>query len=236
MRMVDCDVVILCGGLGTRLQSVIGDVPKVMAQIDGHPFLDLIMEHLKKQDFTRVVLCTGYKADLVENYYREHDFGLTIDFSRENEPLGTGGALKNARAIIFSDPFFVFNGDSFLPADLRAFLGFHKEKNALASILVSEASKTKDYGSLKIDESDQIIDFREKIEKTTDPLVNAGIYCFDQKVFSFMPSDEKFSLETDFFPELAGNKFYGYRTDQEFIDIGTPERYQQAKKNFTKEK
>jgi NDP-sugar pyrophosphorylase family protein len=192
--------------------------------------LDLILGHLRSQGIARVVLCTGYKADLVEDYYRERDFGLTIDFSREKEPLGTGGALKNAQEIISGDPFFVLNGDSFLPADFRAFLDFHKKKNALASILVSKAGKTKDFGSLRVDKSGQVIEFREKIEDAANRLVNAGIYCFDRKVFSRMPARAKFSLETDLFPKLAGQGFYGYRVDQEFIDIGTPERYASVKK------
>ncbi|MCK5179792.1 MAG: NTP transferase domain-containing protein, partial [Candidatus Omnitrophica bacterium] len=92
--MKDCDCVILCGGLGARLQSVVKDVPKVMAEVNGAPLLDLMIEHLKKQGAARIVLCTGYQAEAVENYYREHDFGMVIDFSREEEPLGTGGAVK----------------------------------------------------------------------------------------------------------------------------------------------
>lgn len=232
MKIVDCDCVILCGGLGTRLRNVIGEVPKVMAQVGGRPFLDLIIEYLKSQNITRVVLCTGYKADFIENYYRDHDFGLTIDFSREEEPLGTGGALKNARDIISSNPFFVFNGDSFLPVDLEAFLGFHKEKSAVASVLISKVGKSKDFGSLEVDNSDRVVHFREKIENAKVPLVNAGIYCFNQDIYSSMPAEAAFSLEKDLFPKLTGNEFYGYCVDEEFIDIGTPERYKSVKEKF----
>ncbi|MCK5178049.1 MAG: hypothetical protein KAR32_00840, partial [Candidatus Omnitrophica bacterium] len=134
------------------------------------------------------------------------------------------------------NPFFVLNGDSFLTVDLQAFLDFHKGKDALASILVSQVSQAKDFGSLQIDESGQITGFCEKIEDDAQPLVNAGIYCFDQKAFSFMPEDEKFSLETDFFPALAGKQFYGYRSEQEFIDIGTPQRYESIKEDYKKGK
>ena len=234
MKINDCDCVILCGGLGKRLRSVVDDVPKVMAQVNGRPFLDLVIEHLKAQNIERIVLCTGYKADLIENYYREHDFGLTLDFSRENEPLGTGGALKSAHEIISSNPFFVLNGDSFLPANFQAFLDFHKEKNSIASMLVSQENTSKDFGSLELDESGQIIDFREKIEGDAESLVNAGIYCFDQAIFSCMPESAKFSLENDLFPSMVNNKFYGYRTDEKFLDIGTPERYESLKQNLKK--
>ena len=106
MKISECDCIILCGGLGKRLQGVVSDVPKVMAQVDGRPFLDLIVEYLKSQHVERIILCTGYKADLIEEYYREHDFGVTIDFSTENEPLGTGGAVRNAREIIAITAWF----------------------------------------------------------------------------------------------------------------------------------
>ncbi|HQP10203.1 MAG TPA: nucleotidyltransferase family protein [Candidatus Omnitrophota bacterium] len=236
MKNADCDCVILCGGLGTRLRTAVKDVPKVMAQVNGRPFLDLIIEHLKGQGVDRIVLCTGYQADLVESYYREHYFGLTIDFSRENQPLGTGGALKNAHPVIFSDPFLVFNGDSFLPVDLEAFLDFHQKNDALVSILASPAGQSADFGTLEIDRSGQVISFREKIQEAKEPLVNAGIYCFDGTIFEYMPEEERFSLENDFFPSLIGEKFYGYRTDKKFMDIGTPERYQAAKDVFKKRK
>lgn len=236
MRISDCDGVILCGGLGKRLQSVVSDVPKVMAPVDGRPFLDFIIEYLKAQSLARIVLCTGYKADVVENHYSDRDFGLTIDFSMENEPLGTGGALKNARKMISSNPFFVLNGDSFLSADFQAFLDFHIEKNSAASLLVSQVRSSKDFGSLKLDKDGQIIDFHEKTEGPASHLVNAGIYCFDQSVFSLMPQEKKFSIENDFFPKLIGNQFYGHFVDQEFMDIGTPQRYESLKRKMKKGK
>ena len=232
MKINDCDCVILCGGLGTRLQGVVGNVPKVMAQMNGRPFLDLIIEHLKSQGLRRIILCAGHKADFIENYYRKHDFGLTIDFSRENEPLGTGGALKNARHVISSNPFFVLNGDSLLKADFEEFYNFHKERKSIASLLVAQVNKAEDFGSLELNKNCEIVEFHEKSESTPNSLVNAGIYCFDQMIFSCMPENEKFSLEHDFFPKLAGSKLYGYRIDKEFFDIGTPERYQSVKQNL----
>ena len=236
MRVNECDCVILCGGLGKRLRSVVDDVPKVMAQVEGRPFLDFIIEYLKGQGIQRIVLCTGYKADVIENYYRDHDFGIVIDFSREEESLGTGGAVKNARAIVLSDPFFVCNGDSFLSADFQAFLDFHKEKESDVSMVVVQAGERKDFGSVEVDtNTGQITSFTEKREHHSGALVNAGIYCFNQAMFSRLPQDAKFSLENDFFPSLAGNKFYGHYVDEFFFDIGTPERYKLAQQKLTKE-
>lgn len=235
MKISECDCVILCGGLGKRLQGVVSDVPKVMAQVDGRPFLDYLVNYLKSQRIERIVLCTGYKADIVEKHYREHDFGITIDFSTENEPLGTGGAVRSAQQIISSDPFFVLNGDSFLSADFQIFLDFHKDKKSLASLLVSQVQDGKDFGNLRLDEECQIVDFKEKSEEAGEHLVNAGIYCFNQAIFSCMPDQKTFSLENDLFPSLLGKQFYGYRVDIEFMDIGTPERYESVKQKFNKD-
>ena len=210
------------------------DVPKVMAPFSGRPFLDLLIEYLKSQHIERIVLCTGYKADMVEDHYRTNDFGITIDFSRENEPLGTGGALANTRDIVLSDPFFVLNGDSFLPADLQAFFNFHKDKKCLASILVTQVKNGKDFGNLVLDANSRIINFKEKKEEGGKCFVNAGVYCFNQEIFSCMPDKKVFSIETDLFPSLLGDRFCGYRIDKEFMDIGTPARYEAAKQRLKK--
>jgi NDP-sugar pyrophosphorylase family protein len=234
MKISDCDCVILCGGFGKRLRGVVSDVPKVMAEVDGRPFLDLLIEYLKSQCIERVVLCTGYKAELIEGYYRTRDLGVTIDFSTEHKPLGTGGALKNAREIISSESFFVCNGDSLLSADLKAFFDFHKDKKSLASIVVSQVDNGKDFGSIGLDAGGRIIAFEEKSKDASGQLVNAGIYCFNQGVFSRMPDKDVFSLETDLFPSLLNDRLYGYKIDKEFMDIGTPERYKSAKKKLRK--
>lgn len=226
------DAVILCGGQGRRLKSVVADTQKVMAEINGRPFLDILLDHIQKQGVGRVILCTGYQGEALERYYRQENRGLTIEFSREQNPLGTGGALKNARYFINSDPFFVLNGDSFCAIDLNAFLDFHKSKLARGTIAVSRAAQTGDYGSITLDESDGITGFREK--QTADVLryVNAGIYCLNEDVFSLMPDEQTFSLEYDFFPALTGKGFYGFCVDAPFYDIGTPQRYAEAQKKL----
>src|SRR5436190_1505274 len=122
------DVAILCGGLGKRLRPTIGESPKVMAQVNGQPFLDLVLDYLYGQGSRRVILLTGYKAEVIEQYYRQNSRQLTIEFSREMKPLGTGGALKQAQGLIKSDPFILMNGDSFCKLDYRAFLDFHFQK------------------------------------------------------------------------------------------------------------
>lgn len=237
--LLQTDTVILCGGEGKRLRPVLSDAPKVLAQVNGRPFLDILVKHLKGQGLRRIILCTGYKADAIERYYRQNNQGMVFEFVREIEPLGTGGALKNARCFIQSDPFFLLNGDSFCPVDMNAFLEFHHSNSARASMVVSSrrepigrvpAGETSAFGRVTLDDEARIVGFQEKESQEGECYVNAGVYCLSEDIWALMPGQKRFSLEYDFFPALLVDKrFYGFRVDQPFYDIGTPERYDQAK-------
>lgn len=232
-NLSEIDVLILCGGFGTRLRPTVGDSQKVMAKIDDRPFLDIILDYVMKEGFQHVVLCAGYKSESLEGYYKNKNSPLIIEFSKEEEPLGTGGAVKHARKFIQSNPFLVLNGDSFCPVRLKEFVGFHKNKKALASVVVSRVKDAGDFGAIDMESDDRITAFKEKTEKTLS-YVNAGVYCFDRNVFHHIPQEDKFSMEKDFFPKLIGQGFFGYKTNKDFIDIGTPERYQAAKQLLRK--
>ncbi len=227
----DTDVVILCGGLGKRLRSVDADTPKVMVAFEERPFLDIVMERMAEQGLERFILCTGYKAQWIEEYYRRNQRHFVVDFSREEEPLGTGGAVKNAQPIIESDPFFVLNGDCFCDVDFAQFLAFHQSKDGIASMVAAHMQDSRDYGSLTITDDDRIIAFEEKQDKGA-AAINAGRYCFSQEIFARMPERTKFSLEYDVFPALIDEGLYGFHTTGDFFDIGTPERYQRAMEYF----
>jgi NDP-sugar pyrophosphorylase family protein len=235
MLLTQTDAVVLCGGLGTRLRGTIGGTQKTMARMGERPFLDLILLFLKKSGFRRVILSTGYQARAVEAYYRENSLGLTMDFCREETPLGTGGAVKHVRPMVKSDPFIVLNGDSFCPLDYSAFFRFHQEHNALATIVVSKVSDPKDFGAVRLEDDQRIREFREKPQdsgaenrKFEQGYVNAGIYCLARSSFAFMPQAACFSIEKEFFPRVLQERCYGFPVLQTFTDIGTPERYREA--------
>lgn len=228
------DTLILCGGLGNRLRSAIGENQKVMAEINGRPFLDHILAHLKQQVLRRVVLCTGYRSQSVEEYYQTQDPELKIEFSREAQSLGTGGAVKNAEHFVLSDPFFVMNGDSFCPVDFSQLLEFHCSRQARITIVVTQVNDAKEFGSVRLDNDGRILSFDEKKAGAGKRLVNAGIYCFNRDVLSLMTWGAHMSLEKDLFPSLRGTDINGFVTEEEFIDIGTPERYSQAKQSLRK--
>ena len=227
------------GGLGSGLRSGVGQTQRIMADVGGRPFLDIILDHLVRQGIKRTILCTGYDAASVEAYYRKQERPLTIEFSREQEKLGTGGAIKNAASLIQSETFFAMNGDSFCPVCFRDFLAFHQEHGARASVAVSRAHHPDDYGSLLIDPGTrQVVFFGEKIKaddaaiRDKEPFVNNGVYCFQKNIFEDMPKARVFSLEEDCFRAWAGHSLYGFEVKQDFIDIGVPERYQQARKKW----
>ncbi len=228
-KVSSTDVVILCGGLGKRLHSVAEGWPKPMVRISGRPFLDLLLNYLSQQGFQRFVLCTGYKKESIKKYCQAKTNRLQIEFSEEEEPLGTGGAIKRAAPLIHSDPFLVSNGDSFCEFNAVKFLEFHKEKGAIVSMAVTEIKGSDDYGVVCLDDSNRALSFSEKTRARGTQFVNAGIYLFQQEVLSLMPGMDIFSLEQDFFPEILGHSFYGYITNGPLIDIGTPGRYQKAK-------
>ena len=239
MNLNNIDVAILCGGLGKRLRGEIGESQKVMAKIGDEPFLDVLLKALARCGFKRFILMTGYKAETIEEYYRTNNFGITIEFSREKEPLGTGGALKHAKDLIHSDPFVCMNGDSLCSLDYQEFLNFYSTKKAGAALVLSKVEDQQDFGTISIDAVQRIVSFQEK--QTTKAFggdsfdsssyVNAGVYCFSKKVFDWMPAAEKFMLETDFFPKIVDKVIYGFITQQNFLDIGTPERFRKAQLN-----
>lgn len=225
------DVVILAGGKGSRLQAVVSDRPKPMAEINGKPFLDILLNHFRGMGLERFILCTGDRADFIEDYYKKKR-GFDISFSRESIPLGTGGAIKNAEALIKSDPFFVVNGDSFCPVYLPQFRDFHEQKKALLSMILIESDNANEFGSVCLDRSHRIIGFEEKKKKKGMSYINAGIYLFKKEILCMIPANTRYSLEFDLFPSLVGKDFYAFPTKERLIDIGTPERYEEAKRFF----
>lgn len=223
----DIDVLVLCGGIGKRLQSVVNDRPKPMAKIGGRPFLDILVSRVASFGFRRFILCTGYMADSIRQHYQDGEGSLEIVFSEEKTPLGTGGAIGNAGRLIKSLLFLVLNGDSLCDVDLKKFLRFHRKTRALCSIVLAYSENSKDYGNVALGQDSRVTQFDEKAQASKDSFVSAGIYLFQKQVLSFMPVGN-FSLEKDLFPAIVGRGFYGYISDKGFIDIGTPQKYMNA--------
>ncbi|MBU2044110.1 MAG: NTP transferase domain-containing protein [Candidatus Omnitrophica bacterium] len=226
--LTNIDVVILCGGKGERLQSVLADKPKVLADINGKPFLDLLITNLKRFSFKRFILSVGYKREEVIEYFKDRE---DIVFSEEESALGTGGGLKKAEKLVTSDLFLAINGDSFCDLDFNKVFNFHQSKKAFTTLVLVKARESGDCGIVTLDDFGQIKDFSERADSQKQGFMNAGIYFMEKTIFSYMPKGI-FSLEYDLFPKLKNKNCFGYVTEQQLVDIGTPERYEQAKKSL----
>jgi D-glycero-alpha-D-manno-heptose 1-phosphate guanylyltransferase len=220
---------LLVGGLGTRLRSVVPSAPKPLASVGNKSFLELLIRQLKHQGVRRLILCTGYLADQVENEFGDgRALNLEISYSRELEPLGTAGAVKLAQSQLGrASEFLVMNGDSFLEIDLQPFIQFHRERHALVSMAVLRVEDSSRYGTVKVDSNQKVIGFVEKAGSKGPGLVNGGIYVFSPEVFDYIPEGRS-SLEKDVFPRLLGKGVYAQEQSGMFIDIGTPEDYARA--------
>jgi len=226
------DVVILCGGLGTRLRECVSDRPKSMADIQHTPFVQILIEQFRGFGFRRFILCTGYMSGVVKSYFRGYTGDAEIVISEEPMPLGTAGAIRHAQAIIQSDPFLVTNGDSYCSVPLDSFCEFHAARAAEMSMVVTATDQPEDYGSVAIDQTGRISSFREKNSGTQFGLVSAGIYLLQRHILQYIPPGTACSLELDVFPRLMGRCCYAYVNTAPVFDIGTPERLARAEHYF----
>lgn len=219
----ETDVVILCGGLGTRLGNLPPDRPKPMADIGGKPFLEHLVDQAEGAGFRRFILCVGYRAEsVIEHFSARQD--VAIEFSREEAPLGTGGALKLAEPLCRGKTFLLMNGDSYCPIDLQGFLAFHGCRPGVATIAAVEAGDRQDGGVVEISPAGRVVRFAEKAVPEGKAWLNAGIYALDRRVFGFIPAGRIQSLEKDAFPRLLAAGVFAFPARAPLYDIGTPER------------
>lgn len=220
--------IILAGGFGTRLQAVVKDVPKPLADISGKPFLCYLLQHLKNCGITNVVISVGYLREKIIEYFGDNYLGIKIAYAREDKPLGTGGAIKNSLKFIDKKkPVIVINGDTFLQINYQKLLSVHGEKKSQITMVLREVEDCSRYGRVVVNGS-LVINFEEKNSIKNRGLINGGIYVLNEEVFvNFLA--ESFSFEEDFLmKELQSLQLQGFIVDEYFIDIGIPEDYAKA--------
>jgi len=203
-----------------------------MALVAGVPFLEIILRQLRFAGVRNIVLGTGYRAEQIEEYFREGDqLGLSIHYSREQEPLGTGGAVKLAEPML-GDPVLVLNGDSYVNWVLTDLLEVYQEKQAAAVMALQPVPDVGRYGSVAVDNDKRVIEFVEKGARVGAGLINAGIYLLQKQVVTDLPEGRPISLEREVFPQLLGGKVYGVISAGDFIDIGIPTDLERAQTLF----
>lgn len=231
-RYSDITAVVLAGGLGTRLRGVVADRPKVLAPVKDRPFLDYLLAQLATSGIRRTVLCTGYLGEQIEELFGNRYREMELLYSREPEPLGTGGALRLALPLLESEQVLVLNGDSYCSLDHRSFFEFHADKRALLSLCLAEVADVSRYGAVRVDPDGAITEFEEKGAARGAGAINAGVYLVRRTVIEAIPPLMEVSLEREVIPGTIGGGLFGFNARGRFIDIGIPSDYQAAQQFF----
>ena len=217
----------MAGGFGTRLSSVVKDVPKPMAPINDKPFLHYIFKELQHQNIQQVVLSVGHLKEVIQDFFFYNYLGISIQYAVENEPLGTGGGIKNAFSLV-DDDAFVLNGDTYFDIELLKL----KNEQTDISIALKPMFEFDRYGTVELNNESSIISFNEK-KYCAHGLINGGIYYFKKSLFDKIETAKKFSFEKDILEKhLSDLNIQGKVFDNYFIDIGIPEDYEKAKIDF----
>lgn len=229
------EVIILAGGLGTRLRSEVKDVPKCMAPVAGKPFLWYLLTYLRRYPVSRVILSVGYLREVIKDWIAANgsQFPYEIGYAVEEVPLGTGGGIRLALDKCRDENVVVLNGDTFFDVGLDRFMGAHVDSPASITIAMKPMRDFDRYGRVIVDETDgRIKRFCEK-EPCAEGLINGGVYAISRKHLDLSELPEKFSFEKEVLEsESARGNVYGYISDGYFIDIGIPEDYHKADREF----
>jgi len=229
------EVIILAGGLGTRLRSVVSEVPKCMAPVAGKPFLWYLLKYLTRFDVSRVVLSVGYLREVIFKWIDEvkDEFSFEFDYAIEEEPLGTGGGIKLALDKVNDERAFVLNGDTFFDVDLMQLYDAHVIGKKAITLALKPMKNFDRYGRVNIEpRTGTILSFSEK-QYCEEGLINGGVYVISKVAPIFEGLGSKFSFETAVLePQCARHQLLGVVQNGYFIDIGIPDDYLRAQKDM----
>ena len=222
--------VIIAGGKGTRIASSFSEIPKAMIPVEGKPVIQRQVEMAASYGFKDFIFLTGHLGDVIRDYFKDgSSLGVNITYCQEKEPLGTAGALRQARKLLTED-FFVFYGDTVMDVDLEHMLRFHRENRSDATLFVHPNDHPYDSDIVETDSSHRITAFRLKPHEEgfiSRNQVNASLFILSPKVVDEIPEAVRLNLEKDIFPSCLdkGMRFFGYPSAEYIKDMGTPERY-----------
>jgi D-glycero-alpha-D-manno-heptose 1-phosphate guanylyltransferase len=229
------EAIILAGGVGSRLRSVVNDRPKVLALISEQPFLKYIIDFLIGSGVTKLVFSLGYLSSQITDFVSELQLDMNYEFSIENKQLGTGGAIKKAINFVNDENVIIVNADTYFNVNLRNMMKQHIFNNADCTISLKYLINFNRYGTVIINDDNKITSFIEK-KQTENGFISAGYLIINKKKFQEQTHNfpEIFSLETDYLQKISNTNIYGYISDGFFIDIGIPEDYLFAQNYFKK--
>ena len=222
--------ILLVGGLGSRLAPLTNEIPKPMLPVGGLPVTEHQLLAAKKAGITTVILATSYLSEVFIPYFGDGShWGMNLLYAVEKEPLGTGGAIRNAADVLSDEErrdqtFVIFNGDVLSKHDISAQLSFHHSKGAEVTLHLIDVEDARAFGCVPTDSEGRVTDFLEKMENPVTRSINAGCYIFSSKTIEEIPSGTVTSIERETFPRLVkdGSAIYGYHEQSYWLDVGTP--------------
>jgi D-glycero-alpha-D-manno-heptose 1-phosphate guanylyltransferase len=221
------EVIILAGGLGTRLREAVPELPKCMAPVNGKPFIAYVMDHFQKQGVNNFIFALGYKSEAFESLLSSLS-NINYQLSTETEPLGTGGAIKLACSVAVSENVLVTNGDTLFKADVKAVSDFHEKIKADCTLSLKPMQQFDRYGVVELNKENGIASFKEK-QFYDSGYINGGLYALNRNKFLSEQLPDKFSFEKDYMEKLYNQRrMFGIVQDEYFIDIGIPQDYAKA--------
>ncbi|HET7118567.1 MAG TPA: nucleotidyltransferase family protein [Hanamia sp.] len=229
------EAIILAGGLGTRLRSVISDKPKCMAPVAGKPFLHYLITYLQKNGIENFIFSVGYMHNVIEKYLKNNSTGFNYKITLEEEPLGTGGATKLSCGKVSGKNVLVCNGDTLFKINCNSLSKFHLEKKAACTLNLKPMKNFDRYGVVELNKDHSIKSFKEK-QFYQSGLINGGVYALNIEEFLKENLPKKFSFEKDYLEKKVQMdkkpKLFGMIQDEYFIDIGIPEDYERAQREM----
>lgn len=221
-------LILMVGGSGVRLQPLTYDIPKPMLKINNKSMIEYHIEWAKQYGIKEIIICSGYLSKVIENYFGDGSkFGVNIKYSVEKEPLGTAGPLRLAKELIGDDDFIMLHGDILCKVNAKKLIDFHKNKNAVCTVVIHPSSHPQDSDLIEINEDTKVVKFWNKPHTEAPPtdLGNSGLHVFSSKVFDYIP-EGKYSMEKALLPDLVNKKemIFGYNTQEFLKDMGTFDR------------
>jgi NDP-sugar pyrophosphorylase family protein len=220
--------IVLAGGLGTRLASVTGQIPKPMAPVRSRPFLEYLLDYLLEQGADGVVLAVSHQWEMIREHFGDVYRGIQLDYSVEDEPLGTGGAIRQALDTLPDNDVVVLNGDTLFRVDLDGLAATHRNGGVLLTIALKQVTDTGRFGRIEMSAGGVITGFLEK-SSGGPGLINGGVYMLNRRLFTAFPMPARFSFEQDLVePNIAAIQPRAFQSGAYFIDMGVPEDYARA--------
>jgi mannose-1-phosphate guanylyltransferase len=228
--------ILLVGGFGTRLKPLTNESPKPMLPVAGLPVTEHQILAAKRAGIHTLVLATSYLAEVFTPYFGDGSkWGMKIVYAVEKEPLGTGGAIRNAAALVGTDePIVIFNGDVLSRHSIADQLAFHQAKKADVTLHLIEVEDARAFGCVPTDSDGRVTAFLEKMENPVTRFINAGCYIFSPDVIQEIPAEKVVSVERETFPALIelNRPVFGYQEQAYWLDVGTPAALFQGSRDF----